>query len=84
MTWRELKDAIDRMPEEQQELDVINWDMCSEFSKVILVVCDEDMYYNEKWTHSVVESFLYDNEKEDNETKLIAKKGTYYLSVQYE
>lgn len=80
MTWKELKEKIDRMSTEQQELPVLAWGEYEPISEADLEICDENMYRNDDWYYSVVESDLTDDEKEDPETILVAKKGTYYLS----
>lgn len=79
MTWRELRERIERMPDDQKDCKAIAWGECTPIREVTLEECFENMYYNKEWEYSVDESDLSLDELENPDTKLIVKEGTYYL-----
>lgn len=64
MTWKELKDKISLMTEEEQRQEVAVWGENMNLMKdCSLEKTDEDMYYNSEWDYtreeSELEPFIY-------------------------
>lgn len=82
MTWKELKDKISQMTEEELQQEVVVWG--EDFSikhDCTLVKSEENQYYNDIWGGDCCypESEL---EKEDltaHGTVLSCKEGQYYI-----
>lgn len=79
MTWKELKDRIEKMTPEEQDKTVVGWGEDTPIRDAVLAKVTEDMYYNENWDHAESESDISTEELADPETSLIAEKGLYYL-----
>lgn len=59
MTWKELKDKISLMTEEEQRQEVAVWGENMNLMKdCSLEKTDEDMYYNSEWDYTCEESEL--------------------------
>lgn len=57
MTWKELKDKISLMTEEEQRQEVAVWGENMNLMKdCSLEKTDEDMYYNSEWDYTCEES----------------------------
>lgn len=82
MTWKELKNRIDRMPEKEQEQKVTVWAEEEPIRDAVLSRCTEDMYGNDNWDFSVYESDCTEEDLNDPGTYLIAIKGHYYLDFE--
>lgn len=79
MTWKELKQKIEKMSEDQQDLSAIGFGEEIPIRKISFEKFDENLYYNKNWDNSYLESDLTNDEKEEPGTILVAKKNTYYL-----
>lgn len=79
MTWRELRDRIDRMPEDQKDLTAIACGEETPITDVVLARFDENMYWNDEWDYAEPESNITDEDKDGPGTRLVVEKGTYYL-----
>lgn len=81
MTWKELKDRISRMTEEEQQQNVAIWG--EDFSlrnDCCLVKTSEDEYYNNKWMDCCIGvGELSEEDLKDPDTKLICKAGMYLI-----
>lgn len=66
MTWKELKDKISLMTEEEQQKEVAVWGENMNLMKdCSLEKTDEDMYYNSEWDYTCEESELEPEDKND-------------------
>jgi len=83
MTWKELKNRIEKMPEEEQEKNVTVWAEEKPIWDAVLSRCSEDLYWNNNWDCSYYKSDLEEEELNDPGTYLIARKGHYYLDFFY-
>lgn len=64
MTWKELKDKISLMTEEEQQKEVAVWGENMNLMKdCSLEKTDEDMYYNSEWDYTCEESELIEKYK---------------------
>lgn len=79
MTWRELKEKIEEMPEDQKDRPAIACGEETPITDVVLARFDEDMYANDEWDYVEPDGNLSDEDKEDPGTRLVVEKGTYYL-----
>lgn len=79
MTWKELKEKIDKMTPEQQEQAVKCWGEERPLMPASLHACKEDMYWGKYYEFCVPESELDEDEKNDPYAFVYAKKGTMYL-----
>lgn len=79
MTWRELKEKIGKMPEDQKDRPVIACGEETPITDVVLSCFDENMYWNDEWDYTEPESCISAEDKEDPGTRLVIEKGTYYL-----
>ena len=79
MTWKELKDRIEKMTSEEQERSVVGCGEETPIKDAVLAKVTEDMYYNANWDYAESESDIPAEELADPETYLIAEKGLYYL-----
>ena len=82
MTWKELKEEIEKMTPEQQGQEVITWGERNPMRPTSLAVCDENMYSNDDWDFCCLESDLAPEDRDDPGTDLYAKKGTCYLEIE--
>lgn len=82
MTWKELKQKIEKMSEEEQEKTVTVWADEEPIRDAVLSRCTEDLYGNNDWDFAVYKSDLEEEELNDTGTYLIARKGHYYLDFE--
>lgn len=77
MTWKELKELIEKMPPEEQEKPVMAWDR-DEFPKSVkyLSYSNENIYSN-----GIDVCLESDFDEYPKELKLVLQKHQYYLSV---
>lgn len=66
MTWKELKDKISLMTEEEQQQEVAVWGEYLNLMKdCSLEKTNENMYYNSEWDYTREESELEPEDKND-------------------
>ena len=82
MTWEELKNRIEKMPEEEQEKTVTVWAEEEPMRGAVLSRCTEDLYGNNDWDCGYYKSDLKEEDMNDTGTYLIARKGHYYLDFE--
>lgn len=81
MTWKELKDKISLMTEEEQRQEVAVWGENMNLMKdCSLEKTDEDMYYNSEWDYTCEESELEPEDKNDPDVHEVCM-CFYLLSV---
>lgn len=74
MTWKELKDKISLMTEEEQRQEVAVWGENMNLMKdCSLEKTDEDMYYNSEWDYTCEESDM--GILEENRTFISSRPG---------
>ena len=82
MTWRELKQQLDQIPESELDKDVQAWGEDIPLTEVSLEKCLEDMYYCDDWeSESRPLSFLDEEEIISEDVRLVAEKGMFYLYI---
>lgn len=78
MTWKELKELIDKMSPEEQEMTVMMW---SEYDwprpVQYLKEIEEDIYATDGWDNYCNEEYAKAHPEEDIE--LVLEKGEYCL-----
>jgi len=80
MTWKELKEEIERFTEEQQAEQVCTWGADVPFGDDIkLCVAKENFYCHPDWEYSCTESSLDEEDKNNDECYVICEKGKHYL-----
>lgn len=80
MTWKELKDKISLMTEEEQRQEVAVWGENMNLMKdCSLEKTDEDMYYNSEWDYTCEESELEQEDKNDPDVHKVYEAGMYYI-----
>lgn len=81
MTWKELRDKISRMTEEEQQQEVAIWgeDFSLRNKNCVLTKTDKAVYYNIEWDESCEEDELMPEDLEDPDTYKICEKGMYYI-----
>lgn len=80
MTWKELKDKISLMTEEEQRQEVAVWGENMNLMKdCSLEKTDEDMYYNSEWDYTCEESELEPEDKNDPDVHKVYEAGMYYI-----
>lgn len=80
MTWKELRDEISRMTEEDQQKQVAIWGECfSSRDNCRLHKVDENTYYNPQWGECFFIDDLTEEELSNPDTTLVCKRGQYYL-----
>lgn len=81
MTWKELRDKISQMTEEEQQKEVAIWG--EDFNICInhcnLEKANEDIYYSSEWDLTQLESELEPEDKDNPNVKKVCKKGTHYI-----
>ena len=79
MTWANLKNLIESMPEEQLNEPVKVWSEFIPLQTDVVFDCEsEDLYYHDDFDYCYPESELEDYSKE--ECTLVLEKGKYFLS----
>lgn len=80
MTWKELKDKISLMTEEEQRQEVAVWGENMNLMKdCSLEKTDEDMYYNTEWDYTCEESELEPEDKNDPDVHKVYEAGMHYI-----
>ena len=82
MTWKELKNRIEKMPADEQEKAATVWAEEEPIRDAVLARCAEDLYCNNDWDFAVYKSDLEEEELNDPDTHLAARKGHYYLDIE--
>lgn len=76
MTWKELKDKISLMTEEEQQQEVAVWGENMNLMKdCSLEKTDEDLYYNTEWDYTCEESELEPEDKNDPDVHKVYEAG---------
>ena len=82
MTWRELKQQLDQVPESELDKKVQGWGEDTPLTDVSLKKCLEDMYYCNDWeSESRPLSLLTEAELSSEDVRLVAEKGMFYLQI---
>lgn len=80
MTWKELKDKISLMTEEEQQKEVAVWGENMNLMKdCSLEKTDEDLYYNTEWDYTCEESELEPEDKNDPDVHKVYEAGMHYI-----
>lgn len=80
MTWKELKDKISLMTEEEQQKEVAVWGENMNLMKdCSLEKTNEDMYYNSEWNYTREESELEPEDKNDPDVHRVYEAGMHYI-----
>ena len=80
MTWKELKDKISLMTEEEQQQEVAVWGEYLNLMKdCSLEKTNENMYYNSEWDYTREESELELEDKKNPDIYKIYEAGMYYI-----
>lgn len=81
MTWKELKDKISCMTEEEQLQEVAVWgeDLSLRNKDCILTKSNEAIYYNKYWDECYTESEMLPEDLKNNNTYKVCEKGMYYI-----
>ena len=79
MTWKELKDKISLMTEEEQQQEVAVWGEYLNLMKdCSLEKTNENMYYSE-CDYTLEESELEPEDKNDPDVHRVYEAGMYYI-----
>lgn len=83
MTWKELKDKISLMTEEEQQQEVAVWgeDISLRNKDCSLEKTNEALYYDPKWDYALEESELEPEDKDNPDVYKICEAGVYYISI---
>ena len=83
MTWRELKQQLDQVPESELDKKVQGWGERTPLTGVQLQKCEDDMYFDSNWPDEpCAESCNYSKEDlESDDLELVAEKGMFYLQI---
>lgn len=83
MTWKELKDKISNMTEEEQQKEVAVWgeDITLHNKNCFLMKEPEAMYYSDNWDSVVPESKLEPEDFYDPSAYKVSDAGLYYISI---
>lgn len=80
MTWKELKDKISLMTEEEQQQEVAVWGEDMNLMKdCSLEKTDEDLYYNPEWDYTREESELELEDKKNPDIYKIYEAEMHYI-----
>lgn len=80
MTWKELKDKISLMTEEEQQKQVAVWGEDINLMKnCSLEKAREDLYYDSDWNNTREESDLEPFEMNDSAIYKVHRAGMYYI-----
>lgn len=80
MTWKELKDKISLMTEEEQRQEVAVWGENMNLMKdCFLEKTNEDMYCNSEWDYTREESELELEDKNDPDVHKVYEAGMHYI-----
>lgn len=83
MTWKELKDKISDMTEEEQQKEVAVWgeDITLHNGDCLLVKELEAIYYSDNWDSSKPESWLELEDFDDPSVHKASDAGLYYICI---
>lgn len=80
MTWKELRDKISHMAEEEQQQEVTIWGEGFSLRKdCLLMKTDEAIYYNIEWDETCEESELSPEDMNDPNIYKVCEKGMYHI-----
>lgn len=81
MTWKELRDKISCMTEEEQQQEVAIWgeDFSLRNKDCRLDKTDEAVYFNDEWDESYEEDELLPEDLTNPGTQKVCEKGMYYI-----
>lgn len=81
MTWKELRDKISRMTEEEQQQEVAIWgeDFNLRNKDCLLTKTDDAVYYNSEWGETYEENDLEPKDLKNPDTYKVCEKGMYYI-----
>lgn len=86
ITWKELRDAIDKMSEEEMNKLAQSWGEDLPLNKNLsLEQTEDDMYFDSECPDdgAFPKSAYYNNEDDiPSSCELIAKKGEYFINVE--
>lgn len=82
MTWRELQQAINSIPENQLDNDVKAWGESLGLTDVNLESADDTMYYNSDWGDEGCEKASNIEPEGLDDCIKVCDKGYYYLWVE--
>jgi len=75
MTWKELKDKLDKLSDKQLSEEVVVWNYRISPMEGTLDTLEEDQLFNNDWDNSMPKSMLDKESLEDKGTYIIAKKN---------
>lgn len=82
MTWKELKDKISHMTEEEQLQEVAVWgEDISIRNRCCLSKTHEAMYYSDDWDECYDESNLDPEDFKNPDIHKVCESGTYYIFI---
>lgn len=81
MTWEQLKERIEAMPDDMQNNEVKAFGELGADMEVVVDKCADNMYTNVKWEECVEGWELEEEQMNDPGTIMVAKKGEYVLWV---
>ena len=83
MTWKELKDKISLMTEEEQQQEVAVWgeDISLRNKDCSLEKTREALYYCDEWDYAIEESELEPEDKDNPNVYKTCEAGMYYISI---
>ncbi len=79
MTWRELRDAIDKMDASQLDKEAKCWREDQPLVNVTLEQSSEAQYYNQDWDYCHLESEIDEDDLNDESTIKVIDEDDYYL-----
>lgn len=82
MTWKELRDKISRMTEEEQQQEVAIWgeDFPLRAEGCLFMKADKAVYCNDDWgDESYEEDELTEEDLMDTGTRKLCDKGLWYI-----
>ena len=82
MTWRELKEAISHIPEDQLDNYVKAWGECLDLTVVVLESAKESMYYNPDWGNEWFRPESAIDPEELPDCAKVCDRGYFYLWVE--
>lgn len=79
MTWNELKEAINNMPESELDKEVKVWGESIRLTDVLLEEALDNMYYHDDFDDECVPEYELGDYKDNPDTYLVCEKGFHYL-----
>jgi len=80
ITWKELKEKIEKLTEEQQNAKVLIWGESTPITEAFFDIASEKDCYADDWDFATCESDLEERDNESPGFELIVSKGTPYLN----